>query len=167
MLRSRSTSIARRVRQVVVYCAIACLSACRGPVSKAPIIEQYRAAACIPFSANPHITPSTREWETPLTLTDGSKVLVRGADATGGIITVKYLDSGKEAVAANAGDYVYPTDVRINNQKDLMFVKASGQAGGLDHKTWLFEYDLRAQRLLSRLQVQDSALPPECPEGAN
>jgi hypothetical protein len=39
----------------------------------------------------------------------------------GGRIDVKYLSDGKESVAADTGDYIYPADVRFD----------------------LFEYDLR------------------------
>jgi hypothetical protein len=67
-------------------------------------------------------------------------------------------------VAANAGDYVYPSDVRINTPDDLLYVKASGLAGGIRHQTWLFEYDLRGPRLVARQEVVDEALPAECPE---
>jgi hypothetical protein len=68
------------------------------------------------------------------------------------------------SVAANAGDYVYPGDVRMNAQGNLLYVKASGLAGGIWQQTWLFEYDLRAERLVARQQVVDDALPCECPE---
>ena len=82
----------------------------------------------------------------------------------GGRITVRYMATGRELEAANAGDYVYPSDVRFNAQKNLLFVKASGLAGGINHETRLFEYDLLGQRLIESRRVKDSALPAECPE---
>lgn len=82
----------------------------------------------------------------------------------GGRITARYVTTGRELEAANAGDYVYPRDVRFNAQTNLLFVKASGLAGGITHETWLFEYDLIGQRLIERRRVADSALPTECPE---
>src|ERR1039458_1385734 len=116
-------------RQLCAAIAL-CTAACRGPVSEAPIIDQYKAAACIPFSPNPKVSPPhTREWETPLTLSDGLKVTVSGAQIPGGRIHVRYLTTGRESVAADAGDYVYPSDVRLNAQVDLLYVKASGLAG--------------------------------------
>lgn len=74
------------------------------------------------------------------------------------------MTTGRESEAASAGDYVYPGDVRFNTQRNLLFVKASGLASGLSHQTWLFEYDLVGEHPIEQRRVQDSALPPECPE---
>jgi hypothetical protein len=67
-------------------------------------------------------------------------------------------------VAADPGDYVYPSDVRLDAQNDLLYVKAQGLAGGFSEQTWLFEYDLRRQRIMERLQVRNGILSMECPE---
>jgi hypothetical protein len=82
----------------------------------------------------------------------------------GGRIDVRDVASGRESVAANAGDYVYPSDVRVDLQNDHLYVKASGLGGGIRYETWLFDYDLRGKRAVSRLQVLDDALPLECTE---
>ena len=87
-----------------------------------------------------------------------------GYQSPGGRIMLHYLTTGREVEAANAGDYVYPSDVRFNAQTNVLFVKATGMAGGINHETWLFEYDVLGQRLIERRLVADSALPPECPE---
>jgi hypothetical protein len=158
---ARATGLAGMVLCVAIVC---CTAACHGPVSNAAIIEKYRAAACIPFSENPRVSPHTREWDTALTLSDGLTVAVTGAQFPGGSINVRYLAAGRESVAVNAGDYVYPSDVRLNAQNDLLYVKASGLAGGISQETWLFEYDLRGQRLVERRQVVNDVLPAECPE---
>jgi hypothetical protein len=139
--------------------------ACFGPASTGRIITAYREAACIPLSARPQILPRTREWNTVLSLRDGLKVVVRGAQIPGGRITVFYPDRGNEVVAADAGDYVYPSDVRVDAQKEVLYVKAEGLAGGISQETWLFEYDIRQQRLLDRLRVVNSVLTEECPQG--
>jgi len=89
---------------------------------------------------------------------------VKGSQSVGGTISVLYPMSDQELVAVNAGDYVYPADVRVNAQSDLLYVKASGLAGGIWRQTWLFEYDLRGQRLAARQQVANESLPPECAE---
>ncbi len=153
----------------IAFCAavLFCTHACHRPISRDPIIDKYRAAACIPVSANVKTAgPHTREWDTALTLKDGSKVVVQGAQRPGGRITVRYLATDRESEAANAGDYVYPSDVRLDAQHDLLYVKASGLAAGIWSETWLFEYDLRAQRQLARRLVANDVLPPECPERA-
>src|ERR1700722_11464146 len=139
------------------------------PVAKAEIIDRYKAATCIPFSAKPSITPHTREWYTPLILRGGLRVIVTGADAVGGRIVVKYgyndQINNRVEVAADAGDYVYPSDVRRNADNELLYVKASGVAGGISHETVLFEYDLRGRRLVRHQRVANDGLPTECPEG--
>jgi hypothetical protein len=144
---------------------VCCTLGCQRPLSHGPIIDAYKAAACIPVSANRKVQgPHTREWETPLTLSDGTQVMVIGAQMPGGRITVRNLTTGRESEAANAGDYVYPSDVRFNTQTNLLFVKASGLAAGINHETWLFEYDLLGKRLVERRRVKDTALPTECPD---
>ena len=75
--------------------------------SHGPIIDGYKAAACIEVSANRKVQgPHTREWETPVTLSDGSKVRIVGYQMPGGRITARYVTTARELEAANAGDYV-------------------------------------------------------------
>ncbi len=81
----------------------------------------------------------------------------------GGRIKLYFLKTGETYVAADAGDYVYPSDVRLNAESELLYVKAHGLAGGVREETWLFEYDLRARKLISRIPVRNGSLPPECP----
>ena len=163
--RQRSAKITVPKGRLALCSALACYTvACGGPVSHAPIIERYRAAECIPFSPSPRVSPHTREWDTVLTLSGGSRVIVSGAQMPGGRIDVRYLTTDRVSVAANAGDYVYPSDVRINRPSDLLYVKASGLAGGIWQQTWLFEYDLRGHQLVARQQVADDALPAQCRE---
>jgi len=135
--------------------------ACRRPVSDAPIVGHYATAACIPFAeASPH----SRKWDSAITLADGSKIVISGAQIPGGRVSVHYLSNGQTSSAADAGAYVYPSDVRLDSGKDLLYVKATGLAGGIRLETWLFEYDLRARQLLEKELVADNVLPPECPE---
>lgn len=150
---------------VVLWASIACCTTgCQGPASDAPLIRRYVSATCIPVSVNHSVGPPTRQWYTELRLHNGSTVIVSGMQMPGGRIDVRDGASGRESIAANAGDYVYPSDVRVDRQNDHLYVKASGLAGGLQHQTWLFDYDLRAQRSVARLQVLDNGLPPECTE---
>ena len=140
-------------------------AACEGPASNARIITAYRAAACIPLAKRRATTPRTREWDTALSLRDGMTVVVHGADAPGsGVITLSYPAENIEVVAANGGDYVYPTDVRVDFQKEILYVKAYGLAGGISEKTLLFGYDLRRKQLMERLRVGNDVLTEECPE---
>lgn len=110
--------------------------------------------------------PHTREWNTSLTLPDGSKVVVSGTQSPGGRISVYYTNSGRKVVAADAGDYVYPSDVRLNAQDHLLYVKATGVAGGIRQETVIFAYDLLAQHLVARQEVTNDTLPAECQENS-
>jgi hypothetical protein len=97
-------------------------------------------------------------------MTNGSKVAINAASMVGGMVTVKYLASGEQLIAANAGDYVYPNDIRINNLADRLYIVASGLAGGLWQRTVLFEYDLHAHLQIARHGVRDKDLPTACSE---
>lgn len=149
---------------VTLVCSAVACSLVIPPTSSARIITKYAAAACIPFSANPKVSPHTREWDSVLTLGDGTEVIVKGAQIPGGRITVSYPATNQDIVAADPGDYVYPSDVRLDPRNDLLYVKAYGLAGGLSEQTWLFEYDFRRQRIMERRQVRNGILPIECPE---
>ena len=150
-------------RTLLFSAAITCCLAGCGPTpsSNAPIIQRYRAATCVPPSANPKVRV-TREWNAALRLNDGSGVLITGAQMVGGRIDVQFLATGRVSVAANEGDYVYPSDVRIEHRTDHLYVKASGLAGGLQHQTWLIDYDLRGQEQVDHRLVADEVLPAEC-----
>jgi hypothetical protein len=82
----------------------------------------------------------------------------------GGRIDVKYSD-GRVDVAADAYDYIYPADVRVDQSGEWLYVKASGiRATGGAAETWLFEYNLRRRLPTERLLVDPSVLPMPCPE---
>ena len=110
------------------------------------------------------MSPHVREWDTALTLRDGAQVIVKGLDTVSGNITVSYPATGRVVVAADPNDYIYPSDVRLDAQHDLLYVKAQGLAVLDGEQTWLFEFDLRGQRIMERRQIKNGILPMECPE---
>lgn len=150
-----------QLRSVAFVALACCAGACVPPTSSGPIITEYGKAACIPFSAHPRVT---REWDTALTLRDGAQVIVKGLDTVSGNITVSYPATGRVVVAADPNDYIYPSDVRLDAQHDLLYVKAQGLAVLDGEQTWLFEFDLRGQRIMERRQIKNRILPMECPE---
>jgi len=80
-------------------------------------------------------------------------------------IDVRFTSDGTQHTAANAGDYIYPADVRFDNGAHLLYVKASGHRAAFgEAQTWLFEYDLRDRRKRERALVNPDVLPRECPE---
>jgi hypothetical protein len=98
-----------------------------------------------------------------LTLRDGGVVHISGAAMPGGRIDVRFQPDGVEDVAADAGDYIYPADVRVDATGELLYVTASGhRAIGGKAETWLFEYDMRQRRQRGRALVDRDVLPPEC-----
>lgn len=137
---------------------------CPPVMSSGPIIQKYKAATCIPFSSTPRVSPHTREWDTPVSLRDGLQAVVIGAQIPGGRVSVRYLPANRVVVAADPGDYVYPSDVRIDGQKDFLYTKAYGLAGGLTEETWLFKYDLHGERITERRRIKNGILPAECPD---
>ena len=82
----------------------------------------------MPRSSNP-ADPQTRNWNATLSLRDGSEVMVSGAcSLPGRIVVVFYPSTGQRFVAADAGDYVCPCDVRFDSRNDVLYVKAAGWA---------------------------------------
>jgi hypothetical protein len=128
------------------------------------LIDEYKKAECIPFSLRTSgMSRPTRAWDYAVTTRAGISVRVFGEEGPGGLIQVKYMPDGKEAIAADAGDYIYPADVRFERSNDRLYIKASGQPaffGG--PQTWLFEYDLVRRRQTARAKVDPNALPQEC-----
>jgi hypothetical protein len=142
----------------------ALLAGCSRPIRNGGIIDHYRAAECVPVKLGSEIYSPTREWDYTLKTREGESVYVSGAQVPGGQIDVRFSSDGKEAVAANAGDYIYPADVRFDRASQRLYVKASGSPavfGGPE--TWLFEYDLRQRRQIGRALIDPLVLPQECP----
>ena len=79
-----------------------------------------------------------------------------------GQINARYEADGRDVLVVDPGDYIYPDDVRLNDGRDRLYVKASGAAGGISVETWVYEYDLVEQRLLRKNRVHPEALPAEC-----
>jgi len=78
-------------------------------------------------------------------------------------VSLSYPPARETLVAASAGDYVYPSDVRINLNTGRLYVKAQGLMGGIWPATELFEYDLKARRFLQPADAAKAHLPTECP----
>jgi len=142
--------------------AVAALAGCAGIIRKGPLIDHYEVAECVPVIYGPGITPPTRAWDTTVKTREGVVAHVSGAQMPGGRIVVKYASDGKEKVAANAGDYVYPADVRLDANTGRLYVKAGGIAALDGEQTWLFEYDLNKRRQTASDRVDENVLPREC-----
>lgn len=146
----------------LLFVAIA-LAGCARPIRTGSIIDAYVQAECIPLTPISG-TPGFAKWDHRLKLRDGEVVHIRGVQAPGGRIDIGFGE-GVTRVAADAGDYVYPEDVRVDPARGLLYVRANGQrAVGGGAETWLFEYDLRARESRGRTRVTLSVLPRTCLE---
>jgi len=109
-------------------------------------------------------SPPTRSWDYTLKTHDRAMVHISGTQMPGGRINAEYVPERKAVVAANAGDYIYPADVRFDPTNDRLYIKAEGQPAAFGGpQTWLFEYDLKQRRQTQRARIDPSVLPPECP----
>ena len=142
--------------------AVVALAGCTRILRKGPLIDQYKAAECVPVIYGPGITPPVRAWDTTVTTRAGVVAHVKGEDMVFGRIVVKYASDGKVKVAVNAGDYVYPEDVRLDANTGRLYVKAGGIAVLDGEQTWLFEYDLNKRRQTASDRVDENVLPQEC-----
>jgi hypothetical protein len=146
----------------IALLAVAALFCCAGTSRREALIDHYSRAECVPVTFGSG-TP-VRTWDHTLETREGNSIQVYGRAGPGGRIDVKYASDGKSYVAANAGDYIYPDDVRFDRASEHLYVRATGVPvffGGL--QTWLFEYDLRNRRQTERARVDPSVLPQECP----
>ena len=139
------------------------LVGCSRMVRSGPIISAYENAECIPVEFVPGSIPPTRVWDYKLVTPSGITVHISGAQMPGGRIDLTYQSDGMGVVAADAGDYIYPADVRFDRTKERLFVKASGVPAAFGGpQTWLFEFDLARRQEMGRVRVDPTVLPREC-----
>ena len=139
------------------------LGGCTRIVRSGPVVSGYENAECVPVQFNPGTTPPTRAWDYQLVTPRGVTVRISGAQMPDGRIDLRYQSDGAEVVAANAGDYIYPADVRFDRTKERLFVKASGVPAAFGGpQTWLFEFDLARRQEMGRVRVDPTVLPREC-----
>jgi hypothetical protein len=154
------------MRTGLTFCLLlsfALFAGCNSVVRKGPIITGYENAKCIHPRLAPGITPPTRTWDSSIAASTGETVRVLGAQMPGGRVDLRYSSDGADVVAANAGDYIYPADVRIDTARRILFVKASGITAAFDQpQTWLFEFDLIRRGQIGRARVDPTVLSKEC-----
>ena len=144
-----------------VILVVACTASCVGPSKRSPVIDGYRSAVCVPPSTTD--SDGRRTWDHTLTMRGGGEFTIIGIQAPGGKVAVVYGPSRSQVVAADAGDYILPTDVRWDASQNLLFIKTDGApAVGPERETWLFTYDVHERRPRARVRVDPDVLPPEC-----
>jgi hypothetical protein len=162
-MRTRETWATASVVCALVVVGVNATTCGGSPKRDSLLIRAYRGATCVPPIIAPGVQPPSRQWDRPIDLRDGRRIFVLGLRAPSGAIALRYPGAAQPTVAADAGDYVYPSDVRWNRDLERLYVKAQGLEAMGGERTVLFEYDLAAQRILGRENVEPSTLPPECP----
>jgi len=165
--RDGARGMANRTLVAVVVAAAVSIGGCSKPARASKLIADYANAGCVTPLAEVARDMPGLAWQAVLPLRDGSRAAVAGVRAPGGRISVKYDDAAASVIAADAGDYVYPADVRLSREREVLFVKAEGVTPvpwGKRH-TLLFAYDVRARRVLLRQRVDPAVLPAECVAG--
>lgn len=143
--------------------AVVALYSCEEKIGSRTLIDNYSRSECISVRFGPGIHPPTRTWDYTLTTREGIAVQVSGAEMPGGRIDVRYAPNGRDEVAADAGDYIYPDDVRFDPASEQLYIRASGSpATSKRFETWLFEYDVPRHRQTKHAKVDPNVLPPEC-----
>ena len=140
-----------------------CVVSCQRALRSGTLIDHYRGAGCVQPNIAKGVTPPTRGWDATITVPGGLTIRIMAANMVSGNVGIRYLPDGPELTAVRPGDYIYPSDVRVDEARGVLYVKARGLAAGIWQETWLYEYDLQRRRELARALVDPSVLPPECP----
>jgi hypothetical protein len=158
--------VSQTLRMRVLFLLIAALLSlpgCEGPQQSGALVDGYRAADCVPVMSALNVQPPARAWNYTLKSRTGLDIHVSGVQTVGGRIVLKYLADGTQSVAADAGDYIYPSDVRVDHAQEKLYIKAAGTPAAFGGpQTWLFQYDLRQRHETARAEVDPWVLPSEC-----
>ena len=77
-------------------------------------------------------------------------------------MVVSYPATGQQYIAAKPYDYVYPIQIRIDVENDVLYVAANVLAGGFWDQTWLFAFDLRERKQTARRKIRYKDQPAGC-----
>lgn len=109
-----------RLLVCVVVLAVT-VAGCAIPRRHHVLIDRYTAATCIALSSG-----AMREWNTTLRPGPAREVRIIGHQRVSGMVVARDERTGEEHMVANAGDYIYPADVRTSPDFGRVFVKADG-----------------------------------------
>ncbi len=159
MIQPISTSRLLFAKQAIVLLAIfLTVTGCNKPARTGSLIDRFRNASCVwPSSV------TNREWDETLKLGNGAVIRIRGTCGAGGVVEIAFGVDGPLQTAVRPPDYLCPRDVRIDDRRLVLYVKAQGVATIMGWQTWLYEYDLESRRVSHSLLVDPSALPADCP----
>ena len=135
------------------------------PVRQSPVIDGYLHATCVAAHRDPRVAPPVRSWDQTLQTRGAGAVRITGAQSVGGEIKIDFSSGAGDQLGVKSGDYVYPSDVRVDPIRDILYLRTYGLPA-MSHEavTWLFEVDLRKRVRTAGLEVDAAVLPPECAE---
>jgi hypothetical protein len=116
----------RRLRLFLTFASIFSALSCHRPARSGALIDAYREADCVVPTMARGIEPQTRGWDARITIAGKATARIQGFDAVGGQIDVHYGRDGESVTAVNYRDFIYPSDVRLNDRHDRLYVKARG-----------------------------------------
>jgi len=122
------------------------------------LINEFTAAQSLPTL--PKEKPTGWEppkWRNEIHLNNGLQVRIEGFGFVGGEVVAIYGDDNKSRLVAHPGDYVYPSEIRIDPSRQRLYVLANGFAAGIWKETRLYEFDLvkRKQISFSHINLSD------------
>jgi len=121
LLKPISTSrflIAEQALVLLVVCLTA--TGCGKPARTSPLIDRFRNASCVwPSSVSPN-----REWDETLNIENGSVIRILGTCGVSGTVEIAYGVDGPLQTAVDPGDYLCPRDVRVDDLRLALYVKA-------------------------------------------
>ena len=106
-------------------------------------LRTYEGLSSQPTSEDPE-KKSPRSWKIDVKLADGTGITITATAWIGSDIWLKYSDEAEPRVAYTYGDYIYPADIRIDN--NIMYAKVDGLAAGIWQHTRIIISDLVARK---------------------
>jgi len=124
------------------------------------VISAFQAATLIPMT-NPSITDQTkRAWDHTIQLPTGGTARVTASGWIGGDFSVQYSDESGPRVAGRPGDYVYPSAIRLDSSKQVLYCLAQGYRPiGNTPVTLLFLFDLQRREIIKSYDIKKGILP--------
>ncbi len=123
-------------------------------------IAAFHAASLIPMT-NPSTTDQTkRAWDHTIRLPTDATVRVTGMGWIGGDFSVHYSDEPAPRIVGRPGDYVYPSAIRLDSNKRVLYCLAQGYRPiGNTPVTLLFIFDLQRRESIQSYNIKNGIIP--------
>lgn len=128
-------------------------------IAKAPeLIAAYKSAQLVPtIPQDKTVRPEPPKWKHALNIPGLPPILIEAYGFVGGKVVATYND-GTRYLVANPGDYVYPTEIRVDSATNKLYVFADGLAAGIWRASRIYEFDLVARRQTNKAEINPDML---------